>query len=392
MIALIISLTLIIFVFYALEIHPYVTKKIKHRFYMFEPNSSTPTYQKMLLKASLKMAKRETPKMSLADNTYFPIVLVRTLYTLVKNNNRLKNSFPRAFLLNGILDSAFQKGNDAKLFSKVENNVLSFVSQLNTRGRLDYIDQVSMGVVLLKLYQHTAKEDFKLACDKIIDYLKQETNEEGIIMYRKNEGFHYVDVLGMICPFLYLYAHTFQKNDLVSLANKQLLFYLENGMSSSGLPFHAIELSNNMPLGSSNWGRGLGWFLLGLSSSIAYTSINNNPEHERFEEKMKAIKSILDKTKHQHFWGQFIGVSKKWSVDTSVSCMILYSLQVSGYQNGDLSDFYSFIKSKTSKDGLVDFTSGDTEDINVYSREFGNSELTQGLLLSILTQPHKFES
>tara|TARA_R110002051_G_C8718283_1_gene496350 strand:+ start:974 stop:2041 length:1068 start_codon:yes stop_codon:yes gene_type:complete len=344
--------------------------------------SSIENFKRLVLKAALKISKNEVPKMSLADNTFFPIVFMRTLAIKFNNNHRLKNSFPRAYLLNGIFDYA-NSINDEQTINKLEKTLDPLVVELKSSSRINFIDQVSMGLVLLKLYEINNRDDYRNACTLLINHLIESIDSQyQIILYRKNEKFHYVDVIGMICPFLLKYAEIFNREDLIELSNKQLEFYIERGLSKSRFPFHGMELSNHMPIGSSNWGRGLGWYMLGLSATIAYTDVKSNKKYHYFKNELDLLVKNLELCQKDHYWGQFLGITKKWHVDTSSSCMIFYSLKLAGIEMDNLK-FYDFIKTKTLKNGFVYYTSGDTEDINLYSREYGKSELTQGLLLSI---------
>lgn len=387
---LIFFLATICCVFYAFEIHPYLVNKVSRKYYMFSKKTKKIDYLKQVYNRAINISKHEVPKMSLADNTYFPIVFVRELSLKLRGNNRLKNSFPRAFLLNGIIDYALSI-NDKKTIEILDKKVFKYVSEtLKNIKSIDYIDKVSMGMVVLKLYKENNNEDYKKLCDLIIDYLLDSVDENhNIVLYRKNQGYHYVDVLGMICPFILMYAKEFDRTDLIDFSNKQVKYYIENGLSISNFPYHAIELSNKMPLGSSNWGRGMGWYMLGLSAILKYSNEQNNPEYKFFDEKMKELVVILKTLKQKnHYWGQFLGLSKKWHLDTSVTVMLIYSMSLVNYFE-DFNDFFNFIKPLTKKNGAVDYTSGDTEDINVYSREYGESELTQGILLSIFSIENK---
>jgi len=373
----------LIFVFFHFEIKPYISQRLTRKFYMQKESISLAKYKSKVLNRALHLARKDFPKMSLADNTYFPIVLMRAISLKIKGNNRLINSFPRAFLLNGIIDYAILI-KDEKAINKIQRDVLKFAEVvLNSNKNFNYIDQVSMGMVALKLYKQTNNSVYKNLCDNIIVYLIDNIDKKyNIVLYRKGENFHYVDVLGMICPLVLMYAETFNRPDLIEFSNKQIDFYIKNGLSVSHLPYHSIELSNYTPMGSSNWGRGLGWYMLALSATLKYTNIDNNKKYSYFKEEMDLLITNLKNFQQDQYWGQFLGISKKWNVDTSVSCMIVYSMLQANYSI-DINDFYKFIKPLTKKNGAVDFTSGDTEDINLYSREYGESELTQGLLLSI---------
>lgn len=385
LVALIIILLLlfIIAVFYYFEIHPYLSQKWIRKYRMLPSNTPVNEFKAKVFHSAKGFSKHEVPKMSLADNTYFPIVFIQRISIWIKGSNRLKNSFPRAFLLNGMYDYA-QDTHDDKTIFEIESKISKFIGDVSQfKNQIHYTDQVSMGMVILKLYKKTNKEIYKKACDELIDYLINSVDKKhGIILYRKNQDFHYVDILGMICPFILMYAEIFNRHDLIELSNHQIRFYIKNGLTTSHLPYHGLDLVNLAPIGSSNWGRGLGWYSLALSATIAYTNPETNPDYNFFQKEIDALEASLQLYKQDHYWGQFLGISKKWHTDTSASTMIFYSLTLAGYKY-NYKDFYKFIKPLTRKDGTADFTSGDTEDINIYSREYGISELTQGLLLSI---------
>ncbi|MFH4965337.1 glycoside hydrolase family 88 protein [Gaetbulibacter sp. M235] len=357
---------------------------------MLSQTVSNDDFKNKVFKQALKFSKYEIPKMSLADNTYFPIVFIREISLKIKKNNRLKNSFPRAFLLNGILDYAISI-KDEKTVRDIDNKVLKLAKEtLNNSNGFNYIDQVSLGMVAIKLHGETNNPVYKNLCDRILAYLMGNINETyKIVLYRENKNFHYVDVLGMICPFILMYAEAYNRPDLIEFSNQQIEFYINKGLSISHLPYHSIELSNYTPMGSSNWGRGLGWYMLALSATLKYTNPESNSRYSYFKNEMNVLVSSLKNFQQNHYWGQFLGISKKWHIDTSVSCMIIYSMLLSGYEC-NLNNFYKFLKPLTRKNGAIDFTSGDTEDINLYSKEYGESELTQGILLSIFDIEKKY--
>ncbi len=383
---LVILLSISTAIFYTIEIAPYINNKIGRKYNMLGKHTDSNIFKKLVLNSAIKYAKNEAPKMSLADNTFFPIVFVRQISLKLKNANRLKNSFPRGYLLNGIFDYAHAI-NDVKTINSLEKIVDKYIANLNEYN-LKYVDQATMGMIIIKLYKYNRKTTYKNASDTIVNWLlNQIDSKHNIILYRPKLNYQYVDTLGMICPFLLLHATTFNHDKLIEISNNQIEFYIKKGLTQNGLPFHAINTNTYAPMGSSNWGRGLGWYILALSATIKYTNRTNNKKYDYFLNNLKNLNHTLNSMKQDIYWGQFLGQSKKWHIDTSVSCMIFYSLSLVNMAS-NYTNFYNFIKPLTSKKGEVDYTSGDTEDINIYSREYGKSELTQGLLLSIFKNQH----
>lgn len=350
---------------------------------MLNQNSDTKEFKQKVFDYGISLSARETPKMTLADNTFFPIVAKREILLKLNKSNRLKNSFPRGFLLNGIFDYSVST-NDNESLKNLESLVDTYVANIiNTSEKITYTDQITMGMVIVKFYEKNNNSDYKQAIEILSNWLKKSVDKKyGVILYRANLDFQYVDTLGMICPFLILAGKALNQKELIELSNTQIRFYIENGLQPSGLPFHAIDLVSKLPMGSSNWGRGLGWYLLALSFTLKHTNNSTNADYNYFSDEFKKVLPTIQLLKNKHYWGQFLGVSKKWETDTSASCMIYYSLSILDEET-NLNDFYNFIKPCTTKKGAIDYTSGDTEDINLYSREYGSSELTQGLLLSI---------
>jgi Glycosyl Hydrolase Family 88 len=78
-----------------------------------------------------------------------------------------------------------------------------------------------------------------------------------------------VDTLGMICPFLTRYGHDFAEPAAAKLALRQLsAFYGVNLDPDSGLPFHGYICGGPFRLGLHGWGRGVGWYLMGLVDTL----------------------------------------------------------------------------------------------------------------------------
>ena len=86
---------------------------------------------------------------------------------------------------------------------------------------------------------------------------------------------------------------------------------------------------------------------------------------------------------YHNCWGQFINGNKSEQVDTSTTALLLLAFNLAGKEKLSDKEIVGIFKQYTTSDGYIDFTSGDTFDINRYSTEFGKSELTQGLILSL---------
>ena len=224
---------------------------------------------------------------------------------------------------------------------------------------LKIVDQYPIGVLFINLYKMTGKERYKVAAEYLYRKLDAYKGENDVVLYRSTGGTQKVDVLGMIVPFLMEYYRTFADSTAYNLAIKNLeTYYLLGVDKDTGLPVHGYDLGSGIKLGSANWGRGIGWYLL----SVAYC-----PEF---------CYGQLECSVDQLPYTQFPFSSKQYDSSTAIMCEIFKQSRDSNrVVNLD------FIKPFITKDGFVDSFSGDTYGSNNYSETFGVSELGNGLLL-----------
>jgi unsaturated rhamnogalacturonyl hydrolase len=251
------------------------------------------------------------------------------------------------------------------------------------------VDQIPFGVTAIYLYQFFGDEKFKIIADDLYEKTKLLVSTEHdipLIFYRKNQSkkSYIVDTLGMICPFLIRYGITFNENNAINLAYDQLNYYTTYGLDcSSFLPSHAIQQKNNIKIGPHNWGRGIGWYFFPMSEFYKYV------DNEVFSIELTGLMESLNIFKtDEGVWNQFLGTSEKF--DASPTVMYMY-----GFNNIKPETFTREVILNKLKphiyNGIIGPTSGGAFAINNYSRTFGQSELTQGiflLLLSTVVEPN----
>lgn len=147
---------------------------------------------------------------------------------------------------------------------------------------LYYLDDLVAGETFLEQYLNRAartdKElkggesrtrQYRQAVDKMADYAMEYAKDEaGSLLYRAGRGNGYVfaDTLGLVCPFLYRYGMTFNRQECMELAVKQIANFLAYGMDGvSGLPYHGYDMKDGCKYGIIGWGRAVGWMLRGMS-------------------------------------------------------------------------------------------------------------------------------
>jgi rhamnogalacturonyl hydrolase YesR len=334
------------------------------------------------------MARSNKVKMSFddAEGLYPFLAKVKSKIQRTNKEDYKYFNFPRAYLLNGLLDIS-EYTDDKEIFDTVTIEASKIIDDSgNFRFNFDKIDQSLFGVILTRLYANDEKESYAKALAHIeLEIKKFIIDDRDLILYRKGIDVCFVDTLGMVCPFLYTYGSAFHKEDLLHLANKQLQFYIENGMDQlSSLPFHAVDLKNKIHLGPTNWGRGIGWFMIGLAFSLKYTTPSDNQHYELFRSTFEELDKKLEKLKIQnHHWSQFLGHSNDTTIDTSITLMLYYARSMRG-KAVNIKEVEKSLEDSINKEGYVLNSTGDTIYINKYATKKGKSELTQGLLLSLI--------
>lgn len=110
------------------------------------------------------------------------------------------------------------------------------------------------------------------AIEKLAAYgMNYPTDEMGSFPYRsvQDNGYIFVDSIGLACPFLYRYGVMYDRTDAVELAVKQIANFLSYGMDgSTGLPYHGYVMRTACKYGIIGWGRAVGWLLRGMTGCM----------------------------------------------------------------------------------------------------------------------------
>lgn len=149
-----------------------------------------------------------------------------------------------------------------------------------------YLDDLLAGETLLSAYGEyracgrenaVVRADNAKACgeavEKLAGYaLHYPTDETGSFPYRaaQNNGYVFVDAIGLACPFLYRYGMMYDRPEAVELAVKQIVNYTAYGMDgATGLPYHGYAAQTAYKYGIIGWGRAAGWLLRGMAGCMA---------------------------------------------------------------------------------------------------------------------------
>lgn len=323
-----------------------------------------------------------TPKMKITDQTRFVVLdLVKGNYT----RNALQH-WQEASLVLGLAE-CLQSSND----STVREQLTKFINQkFNAMGQWkvppQHVDSAILAYALMKL-DFISIDTYKPALDTIWTLIQEHIGTDGLVSYRKSmKNYRYVDTIGFICPFLVAYGTRYKKSECVDLAFKQIQQYNRLGMLLEPfIPFHAYDCETQVPLGLVGWGRGLGWYGMGLVDTWSELPETNPYKIELEKNVRKFAQSVLRLQQTNGNWNWSV-TRQEATPDSSTTASLAWVLFKASLIQ-DLSNecleagnkALNYLKTVTRRDGSVDFSQGDTKDLGVYSHLFNILPFTQGL-------------
>ena len=247
------------------------------------------------------------------------VKLLTKIKQIIKHGKIIKKDI--AFWPNALLVYALIEINTKTSLQEVQRmNKKWYKQKYNIANFDDYL----MGYLLLKSDKVLTESNRNLLISSLDSYLL--TNNYKIFPYRLDSPTKvYIDLLGMLPPYLsYKYALTKDK-ELLLLAERQYTSFKEYGFDSTIiLPYHGYDMKTKYKEGIVGWGRGIGWYLFGLAETISNISSNKEREYflklyfETFEVVLKYLK------KNGLFSWQIIGIDSY--EDTSATALILLSI------------------------------------------------------------------
>lgn len=332
-------------------------------------------WYKAIEKTCTKWIKK-TPTVKKTDNSR--LIIIDML------NGSYRNNTIQSWQMGIIYLSLAENNNHNYLSSFVKNNYWKVKPKEVDFGILAY--------AILKDIEYP--NDIKLMMDEMYRIILDNIDEsDGCVSYRKGlKEIRFVDTIGFIAPFLVLYGKTYQINNAISLAKKIIISYYQNGFEENLLlPIHAYDANTNAPLGIYGWGRGVGWFLLGIIDTYL----------ESYDYDLKQIIFALAEkyVEYQMNNGSFGSVIHlKQSSDSSITsicayfyaqCYIIFNDKK--YLNISKKCILYLMKA-TRRNGEIDYSQGDTKGIGLYSITYDIMPFTQGMTLRAINILNKVGS
>ena len=233
------------------------------------------------------------------------------------------------------------------------------------RFKVTDINQAPIGILYINLYRMTNNVKYLNVAKAIAHQIYDLRVNGNIIPYFHNMDLYFVDGVGMYVPFLMEFHQ--ETNDpiakIIAIDNFKNV-YNRCVDKESGMPHHGYDPYTGIKMGSANWGRGIGWYML----AAAYIPEFND------EKLNKSITKLA--------YTQFPG--DPWSKFDSSTALMFELYKQSKYPNRKFD--INIIKPYITIDGMITQCSGDTRGYNDYSHQFGGSELCQGIFLMLVSK------
>lgn len=361
------AVAIISVLFNVLAVLPYIQpyyNKVQRKLFPTEHFTNQTPDKEVLDKVCKVTIELKGVKMSMNEPKGLPEDIMNLFR--IKRNTSAKNNFFTSYAMVGVSYYAMLQ-NDSLTMNEMKRKADEFID--SQRNCLNYpiekVDQAPIGLLLLNFYKWYKDERYMNVANNLYSTVRDMKDSQGRILYAgKGAKVDYVDALGMYVPFFMEYFKVTNDSTALALVNSNMSRYQQYALNTkTGIPCHGYDMRSGIPVGSANWGRGIGWYLLAAA----------------FCPQMHDSK--LDKTLSKIDYTQFPGDSELF--DSSTALMFEIYKQ-SRNKNRKLS--LAFIKPHVMANGFVDDCSGDTYGLNSYSHTFGESELCNGLLLMLVSK------
>ncbi|MCL2717296.1 MAG: glycoside hydrolase family 88 protein [Lachnospiraceae bacterium] len=237
-------------------------------------------------------------------------------------------NWPTALLANALF--AYYKNNlNLEISLVIKQALIKYYRRfINSRQEFYYLDNAFAGQTLIDLHQTTGDERFKELLDEMVKYLKRHiADDEGSLPYRPLQSMDiFADGIGMICPFLCKYGHTYGDSNAISLAVKQIQNFFKNGMDNrTGLPYHGYDYKSQTKHGVIGWGRACGWLMTGMVESLIYMD-KENAEYDEIKQNFRRLVDKVEAYQREDGFYPWQLPAREGPFDTSATAMILYAI------------------------------------------------------------------
>lgn len=312
--------------------------------------SSEAAREKMRCAAARQL--RRTPAVPVSDQTRFTLAdRLRGTY-----KSRKVQAWQKAALLLG----AAQSGDDAAVRACVSDVLTADGRWKQNVGRVD-------GALLAYALLRSVKDPqaVRPAMDETFAFLTAQQTDGTVPYTPQNTRVRYVDTVGMICPFLWLYGELCGVPQAKELCLRQLREYAQRGLNPvTGLPAHAFRLSDGAALGIGDWGRGCGWYAFALAELLRCGA-------DVTEEAAQFAQAVLPLQQKSGAWSRQLlseqGIESTATAMLGHLCAALYARTKDEAYGTAARNAQRALLCAVRKNGEVDYAQGDTKGVGFYS-------------------------
>ncbi|WP_396166556.1 glycoside hydrolase family 88 protein [Flavobacterium sp.] len=326
---------------------------------------------------------KNTPTIQLTDNKRLIII------DILKGNYKRTaiQHWQKAALILGLTE-CYKKTKNTLCRKEVDAFLKSNFPNGNWREKPTEIDGVILAYAILNI-PWINHDNYKSVYDTAYQLVQDLVGTDGTVAYRKyTTDYRFVDTIGFICPFLVLYGVKFNKPEAIDLSIKQITTFNENGLlSNTNIPCHTYNIKTNLPVGLFGWGRGMGWYAIGLIDAWSILPSENSYKKVLELSVISFAKTAITFQNENGSWS-WIVLDKSARMDSSTTATLAWFLanassieSISTICIPAKEKALEYLKSVTRRDGAIDFSQGDTKAIGIHSNEFDILPFTQGFCL-----------
>jgi unsaturated rhamnogalacturonyl hydrolase len=307
--------------------------------------------------------------------------------------NPLQCSWPEAMLAKGVYLSYEQDHSQANLdvVQTYCDKVIKALAITQSKSFVKTVDETMIGETMIALYERTGAVRYRIAAESLATYLVNRGKlEPTSLAYRDGNPVRLADGIGMTCPFLTRYAARFNCPEARRLAVGQLREFHRFGIERrSGLPFHGYNPARDFsPVGLVGWGRGVGWYAVGLIDTVSALP-RQDPDREELEEDVRALaQSVVRYQRADGGWGSMLTCQSQF--ESSATAMIAYFLKrsinlgvISSDYDRNVARSLAALRGVTRANGDIDYAQGVLQDYNRHSTRYAPEAYAQGAALAV---------
>jgi len=350
---------------------------------------------------SLLAQLKKTPGIPLSDNERLTVIeRIRGQYS-----NPSLQMWQQAALLLG--------ANSMCACEAIKKEIRVFIdSKINPDG--DWRDfkakpEVAMLAFAILSSSVADKNKIKPAMDRAAGMLFDLAKKHGTVPYNSNmPDIRFVDTIGMICPFLTKYAIEYNCIQALAIVKEQIQEFVKFGLHNKlRIPVHCYNKVSGAPLGIYGWGRGCGWWAVGLmdtylvltdDTSTSGSDLLRDEANTRLAAELKGL-LLPEMTGFANTLAAFQMKNGAWdrqvflmnSGESSATAMIaLYMKKMVAIMRDETYTMCSekaavYLMSVTKRSGIVDSAQGDTGGIGNYSQKSDSLPAAQGFAVRFVS-------